>query len=515
MKYLFLFLTFCLSTEGWSQEYLSPPPFQTLEARVNDEGLEIADFYSLAGVTINDADQIIYVTHYYPLYTPNPNGLNYYDLVGGELFKLTIMDTNLNKIHEWGSGITSDFSVHPTAVQYIESGEDYIKLFGQGKNDDLESDKAAFFEYTFDTTLNLLEETWFNLSLPLDISEVSSVIKNNNGNYVMTGYLTTPDLINPEDREVFYSEFTEEGSIVNVVFPSRSISLNGLNANEIVQLENGKYIVNPYYILDEDFNELAYFDEHNLSLSGRIIPLDSTRFLFGGTGVVLVGTGIDALHNFQVLCIGNTSGEIDTIFYNSTQNIFIDWNPGVKAISAVDTNHIYFAINRDGAWGLENTNVSIHSVNIDGTTNWGYYFGGDASYTPIDIVTMPDGGCLVFVWRLYQDNPFEGFRADIDYVRFDVDGNLYDLTTSIKDPSFKILSALVYPNPASEKLHIEHGDQLKEVRIEIVNAAGIKVLSEKVREEPINLRSLSSGIYFYRLYEGNEFLQSGKVVVEK
>lgn len=515
MKYLYLSLILFLPFKTWTQQYISPNPLQTLESRISAEGIDISDFYSLADITINNANQIVYVTQYYPLFTANPNGLNNYDLVEGEYFKLTVMNTALDKIYEWKSREISNPTLYPVAVRYIENEEDHIELFGQGTNDTLQEGTPDFFIYTFDTTLELLEETWFNLSLPLDIAEVSSVIKNHDENYVMTGFLTTPEVTDPDERDIFFCEFTREGEIVKLTSPSRFIYLTWINANEIVQLDNGNYIVNPFYILDEDFNELAYYDDHNLILSGRLAPIDSTRFIFGGTGVVRVDNTINGLYNFESLCVGNTDGAIDTIFYNSVQNMFVQWMPGIKAISAVDTNHIYFATNRDGFFGAENTNVSLHSININGTTNWSYYFGGDASYTPIDIVTLPDGGCLVFVWKLFRDNPFEEWKADIDYVRFDVDGNLYDLTTSIKNPSFKVLSALVYPNPTSDELYIEHGDQLKDLRIEIVNASGVKVLSKAIDQESINLQSFSNGIYFYVLYEGNEFLQSGKVVVEK
>ncbi len=512
MKYLVLLLIIFLPFKVWTQEYISPSPLQTLEARVSDEGLEIGEFFSNADITLNAVSQIVYVTHYQPIYTQNPDGLEFYDLLEEEFFKITIMDTLLNKMHEWRSGTISIPSKYPALISYLGQEDGKIKVLGTGLNDSLSIiGEYAFFEYTFDATLNLLEETWFNLSNPIDISYISSMIKNQAGNYVMTGFLSNPNL---SDREIFYCEFTEDGAVLNLHTPSRRRNTPwGLADNAIAQMSNGKYLIHPFNILDEDFNELGYYDDHELILSGRIIPLDATRFLFSGTGVGIDGNTIDDIYNYEALCIGNTNGAVDTIYYNSIQNPTIDWMPGIKSISAVDTNHIYFATSRDGFFGIENTNVVINSININGTVNWSYYFGGDASYTPIDIVTMPDGGCLVFVWKLYRDNPFEQWKADIDYVRFDVDGNLYDLTTSTKDPSFKVLSAIVYPNPASDELYIEYGDQLRNVRIEIVNAAGINVLSEKVNQEAINLQSLSSGMYFYTLYSENEFVQSGKVVI--
>ena len=75
---------------------------------------------------------------------------------------------------------------------------------------------------------------------------------------------------------------------------------------------------------------------------------------------------------------------------------------------------------------------------------------------------------------------------------------------------------MVYPNPTSDELYIEHGDQLKDLRIEMVNAVGKKVISQKVnQQEAIDLRPLPGGIYFYRLLEKDELVQSGKVVIER
>jgi len=343
---LILFYILCFSVRASSQAHLTPCPLNTLEARVNDEGLEIGDDYSFADIMLSSNNQIVYVTHHGPLYTPNPNGLWFYDLLEGELFKLTVMDTDLNKINEWGSGEISIPSKFPALVSYIGQEGDYIEIFGTGTNDSLSMiGEFTFFKYTFDATLNLLNEEWFNFSVPIDISLISSVIKNRQGNFVMTGFLKNENL---SDRDIFYCEFTEEGEVLTLTTPSQKRNSPwGLTGNEVIQMLDGKYVIHPFNILDEEFNELGYYDDHDLTLSGQITPLDSTRFIFGGTGAGIDGNTIDDLYNYEALCIGNTAGVVDTIYYNSIQTPDVFWMPGYKAISAVDTNHIYFATNRD------------------------------------------------------------------------------------------------------------------------------------------------------------------------
>ena len=72
----------------------------------------------------------------------------------------------------------------------------------------------------------------------------------------------------------------------------------------------------------------------------------------------------------------------------------------------------------------------------------------------------------------------------------------------------------IYPNPAHDMLKIKSGDTGKNYQLEIFNALGSRVLDGEVGPEPIqyiDLSGFASGMYFIRLWRGNETYQ-GKFI---
>ncbi|MGB1019259.1 MAG: T9SS type A sorting domain-containing protein [Chitinophagales bacterium] len=66
----------------------------------------------------------------------------------------------------------------------------------------------------------------------------------------------------------------------------------------------------------------------------------------------------------------------------------------------------------------------------------------------------------------------------------------------------------VYPNPLEDELNIDFEG---EINIEVVNITGEVLI--KSQEKMINVKTLSSGIYFLRIYsENNELLSTQKVI---
>jgi WD40 repeat protein len=79
----------------------------------------------------------------------------------------------------------------------------------------------------------------------------------------------------------------------------------------------------------------------------------------------------------------------------------------------------------------------------------------------------------------------------------------------------KLLS--VYPNPASDKLWISHGDLGKEARFELYNATGLLVkkqaLTQLSESEVVSIVNLPSGFYFWKLHKKEGKVESGKILV--
>lgn len=500
-------LTQCHFLNG--QVLISPPPFEKFEAWTSDDGIDIGE-YSLSDYLITSENKVLYSTHYSPQFTSFPDGVDFFnDVVEGNYFKLTMINTDLVVEHEWNSGDLNNTNMTVQYAVYLGQTADGIEILGTGKNDTMEND-FSIFKITLDNSLDLLDINWFDPPLE-SISGIYDIIKNQSGNYIMSGFL---DIAPSLPKEKFICEFTPDGELLNYRIQLEQWDDTWINDGSFGQMPGGQYIVHPYYIMDGDFNDIALYDGTALIYSASIDPVDSSRFVFGGTGVMLTNNNTE-LFNFEALCVGHLDGQVDTIFFNSWPNIFVQTYPGIRSISAADTNHIYFATHRDGFFAQEPTYVSLHSVRLDGTVNWSYLFGGDASYTPIDVITMPDGGCLLLAWKLYWQPPIAHTLSDIDYVLFDVDGNVKEVGPSFTKGSFKLQPALVYPNPAKDVIYIEHGNQSADLNIVLYDAMGRVLFSGSAEGGKIDISLLSSGIYFYSLSEGINPIQSGKLVIEK
>ena len=72
----------------------------------------------------------------------------------------------------------------------------------------------------------------------------------------------------------------------------------------------------------------------------------------------------------------------------------------------------------------------------------------------------------------------------------------------------------LFPNPTNGivNLNIDEVDNLK---IEIYNSLGAKVLEEQLQSNKIDLSMLSEGVYFYRLKDDNQLKASNILVIQK
>ncbi|HRG00733.1 MAG TPA: T9SS type A sorting domain-containing protein [Bacteroidia bacterium] len=94
------------------------------------------------------------------------------------------------------------------------------------------------------------------------------------------------------------------------------------------------------------------------------------------------------------------------------------------------------------------------------------------------------------------------------------EGDLYKLglTTGINEDLFKLNRVLVYPNPCDGLLNISYVNTLKE--IEVFDNLGSLVFITKIDDnDQINLSSLSKGMYFLRIFTGEQYHME-KVIVK-
>jgi len=86
----------------------------------------------------------------------------------------------------------------------------------------------------------------------------------------------------------------------------------------------------------------------------------------------------------------------------------------------------------------------------------------------------------------------------------------------IKQNLFSSISTKTFPNPANDLLNIELNEHFNG-KISVYNVAGNMIMEENIygMESQLNISTLASGNYFYKLINGNTIYAQGKFVVTK
>jgi hypothetical protein len=82
---------------------------------------------------------------------------------------------------------------------------------------------------------------------------------------------------------------------------------------------------------------------------------------------------------------------------------------------------------------------------------------------------------------------------------------------SINELSYEKNAVVIYPNPANNLITIITDNEFK--NIEIINGIG-QVVSNIAQQKIINIESLSSGVYFIKLYDSNKLITTKKFIKE-
>jgi hypothetical protein len=91
---------------------------------------------------------------------------------------------------------------------------------------------------------------------------------------------------------------------------------------------------------------------------------------------------------------------------------------------------------------------------------------------------------------------------------------MYREPTSAAHPAENVAQLIIYPNPASDRIHIRWPgrNSLEERKVEIMDAAGRMVFSSLARTDSYDISSLQQGIYYIRAMEGRTVYRSKLVV---
>ena len=98
-----------------------------------------------------------------------------------------------------------------------------------------------------------------------------------------------------------------------------------------------------------------------------------------------------------------------------------------------------------------------------------------------------------------------------------VDALMLEYPSGVQQMLMPEVGVRVYPNPASDILHIKLSMEVKDGSLEVYNVAGKLAGSYAVSQEEnaIPVYSLPNGTYYFRLMDGKEIMNTGSFVIKK
>jgi len=175
----------------------------------------------------------------------------------------------------------------------------------------------------------------------------------------------------------------------------------------------------------------------------------------------------------------------------------------------IDTNNIYTCHYREYPLSIYPQNFNYFVVakfNSNLEVKWQYYFGYDAYYAPNQILATNDGGCFVSGKR--YDYITQNQEYDVFYLKLDSTG----IFTSAGESNMAVHSAMVFPNPGTDILHLESGPQVLGNHFQLYNMQGINVGEQIITGniQQIDASNLPAGTYVWRIVKKGKVVDSGK-----
>ncbi len=160
-------------------------------------------------------------------------------------------------------------------------------------------------------------------------------------------------------------------------------------------------------------------------------------------------------------------------------------------------------------WQSDPTWIQLSKLNADFELTDQFYYGGDGSYNPFDIISTTDGGILM-TGNYYNPNAVPlVHQRDPFILKVNSDG----LIVNIDNPPQPVAQeAIVLPNPGSEFLQVKLAIQHKSAHIQLYDINGRFVLESDLIGDlhKVSTNNLGTGTYIYRITASNRVIGSGK-----
>ena len=139
------------------------------------------------------------------------------------------------------------------------------------------------------------------------------------------------------------------------------------------------------------------------------------------------------------------------------------------------------------------------------------YIGGDATYNFKTITATPDTGVLITA--TWYDFVSQSYERDVIIQKL-----LYEDFISVginEDGKLNICSAIVYPNPGRDQLHIR--TTLYNTTFMLYDQSGKQIISKQINQNitNINVSSQPPGNYYWHIIDGSKIIETGKWIKTK
>ena len=201
------------------------------------------------------------------------------------------------------------------------------------------------------------------------------------------------------------------------------------------------------------------------------------------------------------------------VYSNADTITYSGWGQSVLSLDTCTWVVGIYNLNPSTFWQSTPTWIQLSRINSDFELTDQFYYGGDGSYNPFDIIRTSDGGIMV---TGNYFNP-EAIPLVLQRDPFVLKVNSEGLILNVNNPEKPIAQeAIVLPNPGNEYLQVKLAIQHKTAHFQLFDINGRLVLEENLQGDMqrLNTSLLKQGTYIYRITASNRVIGSGKWVKE-
>jgi len=266
------------------------------------------------------------------------------------------------------------------------------------------------------------------------------------------------------------------------------------------------------------------FDPHMTVVSQFPIPEESILsyniLRKSETSMYLVSNKLDAI-NFEYSSMVNELDRSGNVLNQFLFNCIEDSASHIAHFNSLDTladgNLVLCSThNLDAPLNVqyEPTKIMLFKLSQDLGLIWQkFLFGEDGMYEAYSMKAHPDGGIVVLGTYSPTPPPSQDVK-EVFLMKTDSEG----LLTGLEDEQqkIKITEAIIFPNPTSEIVNIEFSQAYQKAIFQLLDIGGKRVLEKPLNSnfQSINISSIPSGTYMYRIFNKKGLDERGKVVVE-